>query len=101
MEPYAYLQELAAKQTTPIRVRIWENKNIIIRRNLDNNNGLVTQVWDAWLRKVLRPFGGFEPLIEIDVFGPQPDIRFFAENQLAAAVHYLLHVDQQLMPTIS
>lgn len=99
MEPYAYLQELAAKQTTPMRVRIWENKNIIIRRNLDNNNGLVTQVWDAWLRKVLRPFGGFEPLIEIDVFGAVPDIRFFTEKQLADAVHYLLHVDTQLVAT--
>lgn len=96
MSPYAYLQELATRQTTPIRVRTWENKNVIIRRNLDRHNGLVTQVWDAWLRQVLRPFGGFEPLIEIDVFGKQPDIRFFAENQLAEAVHFLLHVDRQL-----
>ncbi|MCI1987003.1 MAG: hypothetical protein LKJ69_12065 [Lactobacillus sp.] len=96
MSPYTYLQELATRQTTPIRVRTWENKNVIIRRNQDQQNGLVTQVWDAWLRRVLRPFGGFEPLIEIDVFGERPDIRFFAENQLADAVHFLLHVDQQL-----
>jgi hypothetical protein len=100
MEPYGYLQELATQQTTPMRVRVWENKNVIIRRNLDNRNGLVTQVWDAWLRKVLRPFGGFEPLIEIDVFGSAPDIKFFSENQLAQAVHFVLHVDQPLLPSV-
>ncbi|WP_390409058.1 hypothetical protein [Lacticaseibacillus jixiensis] len=100
MAPYAYLQELAGQQTTPMRVRVWENKNVVIRRNLDNNNGLVTQIWDAWLRQTLRPFSGFEPLIEIDVFGEHPDIRFFAEKQLADAVHYLLHVDKQLMSSV-
>lgn len=99
MSQYAYLTELASQQVTPMRVRVWENKNVVIRRNLDNHNGLVTAVWDAWLRKVLRPFGGFEALIEIDVFGEKPDIRFFAENQLAEAVHYLLQVDKQLLPT--
>ncbi|MCX2455909.1 hypothetical protein [Lacticaseibacillus nasuensis] len=91
MEQYEYLRQLAASQETPMRVRIWENKNVIIRRNLANHKGLTTAVWDAWLRQSLRPFGGFEPLIEVDVFGDTPDIRFFSTRALADAVHFILH----------
>ncbi len=69
MEHYAYLQDLAADQNDrQLRVRIWDNKNIIIRRNLGQQQGLATQVWDAWLRQELRRFNGFEPIIEIDDF---------------------------------
>lgn len=57
MEHYAYLQDLAASQRDrELRVRIWDNKNIIIRRNLSQHQGLATQVWDAWLRQELRRF---------------------------------------------
>lgn len=45
MEHYAYLQDLAASQRDrELRVRIWDNKNIIIRRNLSQHQGLATQV---------------------------------------------------------
>ncbi|WP_179396169.1 hypothetical protein [Lacticaseibacillus absianus] len=91
---FAYLNELAQQQATPLRVRRFENKNVIIRRNLANDAGLVTAVWDAWLRRELRDFGGFEPVIEIDNLGSRKDIRFFSERQLAEAVHYILGVDK-------
>ena len=43
MEHYAYLQDLAADQNDrQLRVRIWDNKNIIIRRNLGQQQGLAT-----------------------------------------------------------
>ncbi|MFD1429161.1 hypothetical protein [Lacticaseibacillus mingshuiensis] len=96
MDRFAYLKDLAAAQTTPLQVRVWENKNVIIHRNLQNKRGLITEVWDAWLHQVLRPFGGFETVIEIDRLDAQADIRFFSENDLAAAIHYLLHVDETL-----
>lgn len=91
MDQFAYLRELAAAQPTPMRVRIWENKNVVIRRNLANQQGLSTAVWDAWLRQSLRPFGGFEQLIEVDRLGDDPDIRFFSARSLQDAVHYILH----------
>lgn len=74
-----------------MRVRSWENKNVLIRRNLNNQQGLVTEVWDAWLRKSLRSFGGFEQIIEVDTLGDDPQIRFFSVNQLPDIVHYILH----------
>ena len=86
MEHYAYLQDLAANQRDrELRVRIWDNKNVIIRRNLSQHQGLATQVWDAWLRQELRRFNGFEPIIEVD-----QEIKFFKENELADAVHFIL-----------
>ncbi|WP_125706482.1 hypothetical protein [Lacticaseibacillus daqingensis] len=93
MDHFAYLSELADRQETPLRVRRFENKNVIIRRNLANDQGLITAVWDAWLRRELRSFGGFEPVIEIDNLGAKKDVRFFSERQLAEAVHYILRVD--------
>ncbi|WP_461224744.1 hypothetical protein [Lacticaseibacillus suihuaensis] len=97
MDHFAYLNDLAAAQHTKLRVRRFENKNVIIRRNLANNNGLTTAVWDAWLRRELRGFGGFEPVIEIDNLGEHQDIRFFSERQLADAVHYILNVDHAVL----
>lgn len=96
VDRYSYLQELATAQATPTRVRIWENKNVLIHRNLSQDRGLTTQVWDAWLRQALRPFGGFEEIIEIDTGGDKPDIKFFSMTQLADAVHYILHRDGAL-----
>lgn len=90
MDQLNYLDQLAAAQPVPLRVRHFENKNVIIRRNLANQKGLTTAVWDAWLRQSLRPFGGFEAIIEVDRFGDNPDIRFFSVAQVADAVHYIL-----------
>ena len=91
MEHYASLQDLAASQRDrELRVRIWDNKNIIIRRNLSQHQGLATQVWDAWLRQELRRFNGFEPIIEVDDFSGHQEIKFFKENELADAVHFIL-----------
>lgn len=82
MEHYAYLQDLAASQRDrELRVRIWDNKNVIIRRNLSQHHGLATQVWDAWLRQELRRFNGFEPIIEVDDFSGHQEIKFFKENE--------------------
>ena len=91
MEHYAYLQDLAANQRDrELRVRIWDNKNVIIRRNLSQHQGLATQVWDAWLRQELRRFNGFEPIIEVDDFSGHQEIKFFKENELADADHFIL-----------
>lgn len=91
MEHYAYLQDLAANQRDrELRVRIWDNKNVIIRRNLSQHHGLATQVWDAWLRQELRRFNGFEPIIEVDDFSGHQEIKFFKENELADVVHFIL-----------
>ncbi|MFD1392356.1 hypothetical protein ACFQ3L_01990 [Lacticaseibacillus jixianensis] len=90
MDRLAYLNTLAEAQATPMRVRRFENKNVIIRRNLANHRGLTTEVWNAWLQKMLLPYSGFEPIIEVDRFGDDPDIRFFSETQLPDAIHFIL-----------
>ncbi|KRN25860.1 hypothetical protein [Lacticaseibacillus camelliae] len=90
MDRLAYLNTLAEAQPTPMRVRSFENKNVIIHRNLANHQGLTTEVWNAWLQKVLLRFSGFEPVIEVDRFGNDPDIRFFRESELQDAIHFIL-----------
>ncbi|WP_203624123.1 MULTISPECIES: hypothetical protein [unclassified Lacticaseibacillus] len=90
MDRFAYLNTLANAQDTPMRVRRFENKNVIIRRNLANHQGLTTEVWNAWLQKMLLRFSGFEPVIEVDRFGKDPDIRFFRESELQDAIHFIL-----------
>ncbi|KRO16406.1 hypothetical protein [Lacticaseibacillus saniviri] len=96
MSQYAYLTALAEQTDGRARVRIWENKQVIIRRNQDQNHGLMTKVWDAWLRQELRDFSGFTPIIEVDILGQDADVQFFSEAQLAQAVHLLLQYQAHL-----
>lgn len=39
---------------------------------------------------MLLRFSGFEPVIEVDRFGKDPDIRFFRESELQDAIHFIL-----------
>jgi len=97
MTTYDYLNELAANQPNrQLSVRVWDNKQIILRKNLNQDRGLMTQVWDAWLRQELRGFSGFEPIIEVDERGERPMVKFFSEKQVAAAVHFILHADEPI-----
>ncbi|KRM71747.1 hypothetical protein [Lacticaseibacillus brantae] len=97
MTTYDYLNELAASQPNrQMKVRVWDNKQLILRKNLNQNRGLVTQVWDAWLRQELRRFSGFEPVIEVDEHGDRPMVKFYTQKEVADAVHFILHADDSV-----